>query len=92
MWKSESGSREIQKLPYKNLIENFSFRDYSFIRQTYGLTMFIEKELHCVEHWKRRRSSSKKVAQSIAKKLQNYEVLALKKVTELNRQTLMNCP
>ena len=36
--------------------------------------------------------SSKKIAQNIAGRFQNYEVVALKKVTKFNKRKWMNCP
>ena len=91
MWKLEGGSKEVQKLLYMNPIENLKLKDYSFFRRIYG-TMLKAKELVCVENWKWRTSSSKKVAQKIAKKLKNCEGVAVKRVTELDKQNEMNCP
>ena len=47
--------------------------------------MLADKELLCAENWKGGTSSSKKAAQCIAKKLQNYEIVPMKNVTERNR-------
>ena len=91
MWKLEGGSKEVQKLLYMNPIENLKLKDYSFFRRIYR-TMLKEKELVCVENWKWGTSSSKKVAQKIAKKLKNCEGVAVKRVTELDKQNWMNCP
>ena len=91
MWKLEGGSKEVQKLLYMSPIENLKLKDYSFFRRIYG-TMLEAKELVCVENWKWGTSSSKKVAQKIAKKLKNCEGVAVKRVTELDKQNWMNCP
>ena len=91
MWKLEGGSKEVQKLLYMNPIENLKLKDYSFFRRIYG-TMLEAKELVCVENWNWGTSSSKKVAQKIAKKLKNCEGVAVKRVTELDKQNWMNCP
>ena len=85
MWKLEGGSREVQKLLYMNPIENLKLKDYSFFRRIHG-TMLKAKELVCVENWKWGTSSSKKVAQKIARKLKNCEGVAVKRVTELDKQ------
>ena len=85
MWKLEGGSKEVQKLLYMNPTENLKLKDYSFFRWIYG-TMLKAKELVCVENWKWGTSSSKKVAQKIAKKLKNCEGIAVKRVTELDKQ------
>ena len=91
MWKLEGGSKEVQKLLYMNPIENLKLKDYSFFRRIYG-TMLEAKESVCVGNWKRGTSASKKVAQKIAKKLKNCEGVAVKRVTELDKQNWMNCP
>ena len=85
MWKLEGGSKEVQKLLYMNPMENLKLKDYSFFTRIYG-TMLKAKELVCVENWKWGTSSSKKVAQKIAKKLKNCEGVAVKRVTELDKQ------
>ena len=51
MWKSEGGSKEVQKLLFMNPIENLKLKDYSFFRRING-TMLEAKELVCVENWK----------------------------------------
>ena len=91
MWKLEGGSKEVQKLLYMNPMENLKLKDYSFFRRIYG-TMLKAKELVCVENWKWGTSSSKKVAQKIAKKLKNCEGVVVQRVTELDKQNWMNCP
>ena len=73
-WRSENGSKGIQKLPYTNLIENSNVRDYSFVRRIHGQTMLTEKVLYYVENWKGGIISSKKIAQNIVGRLQNYKV------------------
>ena len=85
MWKLEGGSKEVQKLLYMNPIENLKLKDYSFFRRKNG-TRLKAKELVCVENWKWGTSSSKKVAQKIAEKLKNCEGVAVKRVTELDKQ------
>ena len=81
----EGGSKEFQKLLYMNAIENLKLKDYSFFRRIFR-TMLKKKELVCVENWKWGTSSSTKVAQKIAKKLKNCEGVAVKRVTELDKQ------
>ena len=68
---SEDGSKEVQKSPFMNPVENLNLKGYSFIKRIYGLAMLIEKELFSVKNWKGGISSSKKVGQKIAKKFKN---------------------
>ena len=68
MWKSEGGSKAVQKSPCMRLIEKLKLKDYSFIRRICGVTMLKEKDLVCVENWKRWISSSKKVAQKLRRR------------------------
>ena len=73
MWKVEE-SKEVQKLPWMNLIENLNLKGYSFSKRMYGPTMLTDKKLCCVENWKWGIAFSKKVAQKIAEKSKNCEI------------------
>ena len=89
--RQEVGRREILTSLFKRSIKNLNLNDFRYIKQVDGQIKLREVKLACMDNWNWEIGSAKKIMQQIGKKLKNWEEFVAKKVTEQDKQELMNC-
>ena len=89
--RQEVGRREILTSLFKRPIKNLNLNDFRYIKQVDEQIKLREVKLACMENWNWEMGSVKRIMQEIANKLKIWEEFVAKKLTEQDRQELLNC-